>query len=75
MVPRPFLGAYGWGRPLLRCPTHKSDLVRRIDYWYTGINRNTQDITAEKHGGAVIAVDRSLIDREALYRPDCRCYC
>ena len=45
-----------------------------MDYWYTGINRNIQEATAGKHGGAAIAFDRSLIDRKALYRLNGRCY-
>ena len=45
-----------------------------MDYWYTGINRNTQEATAGKQGEAVIAVDRNVIDRKALYRLNGRCY-
>ena len=43
-------------------------------YWYTGINRNTQEATAGKQGEAVIAADRSLIDRKVLCPLNGECY-
>ena len=45
-----------------------------MDYWYTGINRNTYEATAGKQRRAAIAVESNLIDRKALYRLNGRGY-